>query len=268
MSRQPVLFVSHGAPDILLNPAATVAVWHALGIQLPRPRGILVISAHWAASTPTLSLSSAPETIHDFGGFPPALYQMHYPAPGAPELARRAGELLAAAGLPHRFEQRGLDHGAWIPLKALYPNADVPVTQLALQPMAGPQWHVALGAALAPLRDEGILILASGATTHNFGWLNWGVNGAPRQEAVIFSDWLADALARNDRAALLDYRRSAPHGAGAHPTEEHLLPLFAALGAADADELPLRINPEFTYGGLAMDIYLWQQGSPTSFQGD
>ena len=142
MSRQPVLFVSHGAPDVLLNPGAAVHMWETLGADLPRPQAILVISAHWAAQEPTVSTAATPETIHDFGGFPAELYSMTYPAPGAPALASRVRELLAAAGLPNaEVPERGLDHGAWIPLKALYPEADIPVVQLALQPHAGPDWR-------------------------------------------------------------------------------------------------------------------------------
>ncbi|WP_079432797.1 class III extradiol ring-cleavage dioxygenase [Zoogloea sp. LCSB751] len=266
-ARQPVLFVSHGAPDVLLNPGATVHLWERLGADLPHPRAVLVISAHWAARQPTVSTAATPETIHDFGGFPPALYAMEYPAPGAPDVAARVRELLAGAGLPiEEVPDRGLDHGAWIPLKAMYPQADIPVVQLALQPYAGTDWHRRLGVALRPLRDEGVLILASGAVTHNFGWLTWGTNSAVVPQAQAFADWLGEALSRDDRPALLDYRRVAPHGADAHPSEEHLLPLFVALGAADKDEIPLRMEPEYTYGGLAMDAYLWQTGSVSPFR--
>jgi 4,5-DOPA dioxygenase extradiol len=144
----------------------------------------------------------------------------------------------------------------------MYPDGDIPVVQLALQPHAGPDWHHRIGAALRPLRDEGVLILASGAVTHNFGWLTWGTNSAPVPQAVSFADWLGNALATDDVAALLDYRRIAPQGAASHPSEEHLLPLFAALGAAEPGEKPLRLEPEYTYGGLAMDAYLWQDASP------
>lgn len=264
--RHPVLFVSHGAPDLLLKPGATVRLWEQLGQALPRPRAILVISAHWVASQPTVSTASHPETIHDFGGFAEALYHMSYPAPGAPDLAQRVRELLAEAGLPHaETPDRGLDHGAWIPLTALYPDADIPVVQLALQPFAGPDWHRRVGTALRPLRDEGVLILASGAVTHNFGWLEWGKNDTIVPQARIFADWLGDTLARDDRPALQDYRRIAPQGAAAHPSEEHLLPLFVALGAAQPGEKPLRMAPEYTYGGLAMDAYLWQEGSSSPF---
>ena len=269
MNRHPVLFVSHGAPDVLLDPGATVRLWQDLGARLPRPRAILVVSAHWAAREPTVSTAGTPETIHDFGGFPPALYEMAYPSPGAPALAGRVRELITGAGLPcAESPDRGLDHGAWIPLKAMYPAADIPVVQLAIQPFAGPDWHRRLGTALRPLRDEGVLILASGAVTHNFGWLTWGRNGQPVPQAAAFADWLGEALARDDRPALVDYRRLAPHGAGAHPTEEHLLPLFAALGAAEPGEQPLRLAPEYTYSGLAMDAYLWQDASPTPYDSE
>ena len=264
--RHPVLFVSHGAPDVLLKPGASVALWQRLGAELPRPRAILVISAHWAAREPTVSTVAAPDTIHDFGGFPDALYAMAYPAPGAPALAARVRELLVAAALPcAETPERGLDHGAWIPLKALYPQADIPVVQLALQPFAGTDWHRRIGAALRPLRDEGVLILASGAVTHNFGWLTWGENSKPVEAARAFAAWLGEALARDDRPALLDYRRQSAHGAAAHPSEEHLLPLFSALGAARPGEIPLRLAPEYTSGGLAMDAYLWQDASPAPF---
>ncbi len=264
--RHPVLFVSHGAPDVLLKPGASVALWQRLGAELPRPRAILVISAHWAAREPTVSTAASPDTIHDFGGFPDALYAMEYPAPGAPALAARVRELLAAAALPcAETPDRGLDHGAWIPLKAMYPQADIPVVQLALQPSAGTDWHRRIGAALRHLRDEGVLILASGAVTHNFGWLTWGENSKPVEAAQAFATWLGEALARDDRPALLDYRRQSAHGAAAHPSEEHLLPLFSALGAATLGEIPLHLEPEYTYGGLAMDAYLWQDASPAPF---
>ncbi|HMY50983.1 MAG TPA: class III extradiol ring-cleavage dioxygenase [Rhodocyclaceae bacterium] len=261
-ARHPLLFVSHGAPDVLLRPAATVALWADLGRRLPRPQAILVVSAHWAARQPTVSTVSVPATIHDFGGFPEPLYAMEYPAPGAPDVAARVRDALVAAGLPcAEVPDRGLDHGAWIPLMVMYPAADIPVVQLALQPHAGPDWHRRIGTALRGLRDEGVLILASGAITHNFGWLDWSGGGEPLPQAKAFADWVGAAVARNDRPTLLEYRRQSPLGAAAHPSEEHLLPLFVTLGAADPDEIALRLEPEFTYGGLAMDAYLWQKDS-------
>ncbi len=259
--RMPVVFVSHGAPDAVLNAADTVDCWRELGRQIPLPSAILVISAHWEANRPTVSLASAPETLHDFSGFAPALHRIRYPAPGAPALAKRVVALLSDAGVTaESHPSRGLDHGAWVPLTAMYPEAQVPVTQLALVRNAGAAAHVALGQALAPLRDEGVLILGSGAITHNFDWLDWHADGeaVPSQKARQFSDWVGAHLAAQDGPAMLAYR-SAPHGAEAHPSEEHFMPLYVALGAADGDK-PQRYQPRFTYGGLSMDAYLWRSG--------
>ncbi|BBP00398.1 dioxygenase [Sulfuriferula nivalis] len=255
----PVVFVSHGAPDALLNAPDAVSCWRELGQQIPQPEAILVISAHWEAQRPTASLANPPVTIHDFSGFPPALYRMQYSAPGAPALAERAVSLLSAAGLVSELHpSRGLDHGAWAPLSAMYPQANIPITQLSLVHNASAAAHVALGRALVPLRDEGVLILASGAITHNFGWLDIHAqaDAAPLPEAQQFTDWVAKRVAAQDVDGLLAYR-SAPHGADAHPSEEHFLPFFVALGAANGD-IPLRFRPRFTYGALAMDAYLWQ----------
>lgn len=267
-ARMPVLFVSHGAPDVLLGNGPTAQLWQQLGQSfgnsLPRPKAILVLSAHWTTGTPAVSLSQSPRTIYDFAGFSSQLYQMRYPAPGAPELAQRAQGLLQAAGVAvSTASDRGLDHGAWIPLLALFPEADIPVTQLSILPEANPATHWQLGQLLAPLRDEGVLILASGCITHNFGWL--ARPGSPAfAPAVTFADWIGDKLASGEREALLDYRAQAPYGAASHPTDEHLLPLFVALGAAAATERPQRFVPEFAYGGLAMDAYLW--GAPAALQ--
>ena len=264
-ARQPVLFVSHGAPDVVRQPGATLELWKRLGAELPRPRAILVVSAHWTTRGPQVSSAPQPETIHDFGGFPPDLYARQYPAPGAPALAERVVALMEAASLPIAITQnQGLDHGAWIPLSQIYPEADIPVAQLSIQPYAGPDWHRRLGVALRPLRDEGVLILASGAITHNFGWLNWE-GGPALPQARQFADWVGAALAEDDRPRLQDYRRLTPLGVGAHPSEDHLLPLFSALGAAEHGELPLRLEPEYTYAGLAKDAYLWQDHIPRPF---
>lgn len=254
----PVVFVSHGAPDALLKAPGAVAAWRGIGRALPPPTAILVVSAHWEARQPTASLAGAPETVHDFGGFAPELYRLQYPAPGAPALAERAVALLAAAGIDAELHpSRGLDHGAWVPLLALYPEARIPVTQLSLIRRGSPAQHLALGRALAPLRDEGVLILATGAITHNFDWLAWNAAGdvPPLPKAQAFADWVGARVAARDVAGLLDYR-AAPYGAEAHPSEDHFLPLFVALGAAGAD-VPERHQPPFAYGGLAMDAYVW-----------
>lgn len=258
-ARMPVVFVSHGAPDALLKAPDAVACWRGIGRQAPAPSAILAVSAHWEARNPTASLAGAPETVHDFSGFAPVLHRMQYPAPGAPALAERAVALLAAAGIAAELHPgRGLDHGAWVPLSAMYPRANVPVAQLSLIRGGSPADHLALGCALAPLRDEGVLIFASGAITHNFAWLDWREEpaAAPLPQARAFADWVAAKLAAHDVPALLGYR-ATEHGASAHPTEEHFLPLFVALGVAAGDR-PVRRQPGFSYRGLAMDAYVWQ----------
>lgn len=257
-ARQPVLFLSHGAPDLALRPGVAGALWSQLGRQLPRPSAVLVISAHWEAASAAVGAAARPATMHDFGGFARPLYQMAYPAPGATALAERVAGLLAAAGEPVRIDrQRGLDHGAWVPLSLMHPAADIPVSQLASVPRAGPTWHRRLGELLRPLRDEGVLILASGAVTHNFAWLD-EPHAPAYPAAATFAHWLGQALAEARTEDLLDYRARAPHGATAHPTDEHLLPLFVAWGASAAGDRVQRLDAGYTYGGLAMDAYLWQ----------
>jgi 4,5-DOPA dioxygenase extradiol len=257
-ARMPVVFVSHGAPDALLEAPDAVDCWREIGRQVPEPAAILVVSAHWEARRPTLSLSGAPETIHDFTGFPAELYAMQYSAPGAPVMAERTVSLLSTFGMAADLHpSRGLDHGAWAPLSAMFPNANIPVTQLSLIRNASAADHVALGQALAPLREEGVLILASGAITHNFGWLQMGAESdpAPLPQAQVFTNWVAERVALHDSPGLIAYR-SAPFGADAHPSEEHFMPLFVAVGAADGDA-PVRYRPHFSYVGLAMDAYCW-----------
>lgn len=258
MTKMPVAFVAHGAPDALLKAPDTVACWRDIGSAAGRPSAILVVSAHWEARVPIASLSGAPKTIHDFSGFAPELFRLGYAAPGAPELAERAVSLLGKAGIAADLHpSRGLDHGAWVPLLPMFPDADIPVTQLAVVRGAGPAAHWAIGRALAPLRADGVLILASGAITHNFDWLDWRAGAAtpPLPQAQAVADWLGAKIAVGDLTALLDYR-SNPDVAAAHPTDEHLMPLFVALGAA-GDDAPTRHRPRFAYGGLAMDAYVW-----------
>lgn len=257
--RMPAVFVSHGAPDALLKAPDAVARWGEIGKLVPEPAAILVVSAHWEARQPTVSLSGSPETIHDFSGFSPELYRMQYRAPGAPALAERVVSLLSAAGLAADLNpNRGLDHGAWVPLSAMYPQANVPITQLSLVRGADPATHFELGRALAPLREEGVLIVGSGAITHNFAWLDWRAEAdkAPLPQAETFTNWVAERLAAQDIQALLTYR-SAPYGAESHPSEEHFLPFFVALGAAK-DNTPQRYRPRFSYGALSMDAYVWR----------
>ncbi|MDT5272027.1 MAG: dioxygenase extradiol [Acidobacteriota bacterium] len=257
----PAMFVSHGAPTLALEQNDTVEFLKRLGGQIGRPEAILCVSAHWNTEAPAVSSAERPETIHDFGGFPDELYRMRYPAPGAPRLAERARELLGEAGLACTVSpERGLDHGAWVPLTLIYPEADVPVTQLSVQPLHGTEHHYRMGRALAPLREEGVLILATGSATHNLAKIGRGE--VPPEWAKEFDEWLFRKISDGALDELLDYRRLAPHAAVAHPTEEHLLPLFVAMGAGSGDAQP-RVNSlhrGWTWGSLSMAAYGFGSG--------
>ncbi|MDE2307772.1 MAG: dioxygenase [Xanthomonadaceae bacterium] len=257
MTCLPSLYISHGSPMTALQPGLPGVRLAELAAALPRPRAIVVASAHWLARRPQVGSAATPETIHDFGGFPAALYRLRYPAPGAPALAARVGQLLDRAGLAATLQPgRGLDHGVWVPLRLLYPAADIPVVPLSIQPELGPAHQFAVGQALAPLRAEGVLLIGSGSITHNLHDLAAGYS-AQRQAPYVqpFVDWIEQRLAAGDAGALLDYRRQAPFAERAHPTDEHLLPLFVALGAAGADAHAQRIDAGIDLGLLAMDIY-------------
>lgn len=248
MSAMPALFVSHGSPMMAVAPSPARTFLAGLGRLVPRPKAILAVTAHWLTQSPAVSTAARPETIHDFHGFPPELYALRYGAPGAPAVARRVMALTGAAGA-----DRGLDHGAWAPLLLGWPEADIPVTQLSVQPHQGPAHHYALGRALAPLRDEGVLILATGALTHNLR-AYFGGDGRAVARSQAFADWMAEAVEQGRVDDLLEYRAKAPEAAFAHPTDEHLLPLFVALGAAGG---PGRVLHRSLDGSLAMDAYSW-----------
>jgi 4,5-DOPA dioxygenase extradiol len=258
MPRFPAVFVSHGAPTLPLSEAAARGFLAEYGARLGRPTAILAVSAHWETAAATLSSATRPETIHDFHGFPPALYAMRYAAPGAPALAERAAALLAGAGLPSGRAPRGLDHGAWVPLMLMYPEADIPVTQLSVQTHLGAAHEFKVGEALRPLRDEGVLILGSGSATHNLRELRMAAIDAPAAPWVSsFTDWLANAVAAGRTDELVDYRSRAPDAARNHPSDEHFLPFFTALGAAGRGAKGERVHASTTYGALAMDAYQW-----------
>jgi len=259
MTRLPAVFVSHGSPMLALEPHRPAHQFlRGASQHWPRPKAILAISAHWETEAPEIGATAQPATIHDFYGFPPALYQMRYPAPGAPQLAGRIKSLLEEAGHPARLDpERGLDHGAWSPLALIYPEADIPVLQLSLQPHRDPAYQAAIGRALAPLRDEGVLIMATGSLTHNLRELSRDDSGGIAGWAEEFAGWMAAKLQARDDAALLDYRRQAPHAQRSHPTDEHLLPLYVALGAATPQHPAERLHASFAHGSLAMDTYLF-----------
>lgn len=257
MNRQPALFVSHGSPTMPLEKSAANDFLRGLGSALGRPNAILMVSAHWDTERPAVSAAERPETIHDFYGFPPELYRLRYPAPGAPQLAERVAGLMKQNGLRADIDPgRGLDHGAWTPLILMYPEADIPVTQFSIQSRLGPAHHVRLGEALRPLRDEGVLIFASGGATHNLRELSrQRGNPVPQAWTAEFNEWLATALQSRRMEDLVDYRARAPHAVRNHPTDEHLIPLFVALGAGDPGGKTQRLHSSIDSGVISMDAY-------------
>lgn len=283
---QPALYVSHGSPMLAIEPGPSGPALDALGATLRarRPRAVLVVSAHWIYSTLAVSTRERQQAWHDFGGFPRELYALRYDAPGAPWLAQRVKTLVesahvAGAGFVAADEERPLDHGAWMPLRHFFPDADVPVVQLALNPYLSPAVQIEIGRALAPLRDEGVLVMGSGSFTHNLQEIFGGERGqrpaqhGPRTEPYVdaFRDWMLAALetavAGGDTSVIADYRAQAPFARRAHPTDEHLLPFFVALGAAlgpaagAAAAAPLAVSRaarDVTYGVLAMDTFVFE----------
>jgi 4,5-DOPA dioxygenase extradiol len=253
MSR--TFFVSHGSPMLAVEPGVTGEFWKRLGRTLPRPQAVLAVSAHWTTREPTVNAAPRNETIHDFYGFPSALYRVHYDAPGAPALAERVVALLKVAQIPVGVDPtRGLDHGAWVPLQNMYPAADVPVAQLSVQPQRDARWHQQLGAALRPLADEGVLVLATGGAVHNLREM--ARDGGPTPPwAKAFDDWLAATLSAGHETAFLDWETAAPDAKRAQPTPEHFLPIFVAYGAAGAQPKATRINQGFTLGSMSMAAY-------------
>jgi len=267
MTMLPTLFLSHGSPFHARGGSRASDGWASLARRLPRPDAVLIASAHWETELPMVAASPQPETIHDFGGFPPDLYQIRYAAPGAPEVARRAVDLLKHAGLAASSNGcRGLDHGAWVPLRHMYPQADVPVTQVALQPALGNPHHLRMGAALAPLREEGVLIVGSGHMTHNLaevmqllrrGTVQFGRETAAAPYVEAFRQWVDQALQSPMLDDLAAWHERAPQALRAHPTTEHFLPLLVARAAAGPETEVTRIDLGVEAQVLAMDAYLF-----------
>jgi 4,5-DOPA dioxygenase extradiol len=244
----PALYLSHGAPPLADDPIwpGELAAWSA---ELPRPTSILMVSAHWEEAPIALSATTTVPLVYDFWGFPERYYQVRYPAPGAPELAGRVRALLAGPGEPvEQSPDRGLDHGAYVPLVEMFPEADIPLLQLSM-PSLDPRRLMAMGRRLAPLRDEGVLIIGSGFFTHNLRALR--PSGEVSSVMAEFDDWGRRVLAAGDLDALLDFEHKAPAGRLAHPRTEHFAPLFVTLGAG-ADELDTqRTVIEGFWNGLA-----------------
>jgi 4,5-DOPA dioxygenase extradiol len=265
-ARLPVLFVSHGAPLFALEAGSTGPALTRWAEQLKAAqglvdeknaiRGVVIMSPHWMSRRPAVMGNPSPATWHDFGGFPPELYALQYPAPGNPALAGEVLELLSQAGISADNDaQRPLDHGAWVPLMHLFPGASIPVVQVALPAAYGPAEVLAMGRALRSLRDQRVLVVGSGSMTHNLREFFGGAR-EPAPYVLEFSRWVE--AARGDRQALLDYRQQAPHAERAHPSEDHFLPLFFALGASgwgDEGSQADYLSREVMYGVLAMDAF-------------
>ncbi len=260
----PPLFISHGSPMTALEPREAGHFMQQLGPRIARrfgrPKAILAVSAHSLTREPVLLAGARHEAVYDFGGFDEKLYTLRYDAPGAPELAARVQGLLQATGLPcHAVDEGGLDHGIWTPLRYMFPDADIPVLPLAWPPNWSPAQLMALGAALAPLAAEGVLIMASGSITHNlrrvFANGRVAVDQPATPESTAFRDWFVERGASRDWEALAAYRTQAPHAALMHPTDEHLLPWYVAAGAGGRDASPQRIHASLTFGDLGMDAY-------------
>ncbi len=267
----PALFLSHGSPMLAIEPGATGAFLARLGPAIEaafgRPRAIVVVSPHTPAPQPVVLDSPAHHAVHDFGGFPEALYRLRYEPPGSAAVAERVMALLTARGLqPQRSPEAGLDHGVWTVLRFAWPGADLPVVPVALSPDQPPAAQWALGEALAPLCAEGVLVMGSGSLTHDLRRL-FAVRPMPASDApeeadcAAFRDWVAGRCAARDREALIDYRRRTPLGAALHPTDEHWLPFYIAAGAGGFEAVPQRLHAGVTHGSLAMDAYGFGPGA-------
>jgi 4,5-DOPA dioxygenase extradiol len=255
MQRAPALFVSHGSPTFALEPGLLGSRLTALGERLADATAILVVSPHWQTCGVRVMGAARPPTMHDFGGFAPELYTLTYPAPGLPALAAETAGLLIEHGFTALVDgERGLDHGAWVPLRYLRPDADTPVMQVSMPHNLDVESALRLGKALAPLRERGVVVLGSGSLTHNTREAR--VTREPEAYAREFAAWARAAVLAGDIEALRDYRRRAPSALRAHPTEEHYLPLLVA-AAAGAGDPPLAIDGGVTYGVLSMDGYAW-----------
>ncbi|MFT3689102.1 4,5-DOPA dioxygenase extradiol [Paenirhodobacter sp.] len=252
--RMPLVFLGHGSPMNAIEDTAYARSWADLGRALPRPQAILVVSAHWMTRGTTLvDVSRLPKTIHDFYGFPPELYAVDYPAPGAPDIAREVAALLASHHA-QGDDSWGLDHGAWSVLKWLYPDHDVPVFQLSIDMTREFDWHVQTGRDLADLRNRGVLILGSGNVVHNLRAMR---HGTPHDWAVAFDQYVAERLADRDIAALADRRGMGALLQMAHPTPDHYIPALTIAGAADAKDRLAFLNASIDLASLSMRSFVF-----------
>ena len=256
-SKPPVLFISHGAPTFAIEPGRLGPALQQLGQQLPPLKAVLVVSPHWQTNRMTVMTTVAPETVHDFGGFPASLYRLQYPVAGHPDMASEAAGLLTASGFAAQFdERRGLDHGAWVPLTHLLPQANLPVFQVSMPFNLSTSQAFHMVQALAPLRERGVLIVTSGSMTHNLYELRQ-LASAAQAYAQEFAGWIKTAVMADAVSSLIQYRSEAPHAERAHPTQEHFLPLLVALGAKGDGDAVQFLEGGVTHGVLSMDSYAW-----------
>jgi 4,5-DOPA dioxygenase extradiol len=267
MTHAPALFVSHGAPTFALEPGLLGPNLTRLGARLPNLAAVAVVSAHWQTPGVQVMRTAAPETVHDFGGFPPALYRLQYPAADAPAMAEETAALLKGAGIETTFDDtRGIDHGVWVPLMYLLPKAQVPVFQISLPLDCSAEYALRLGHALNPLRRRGVLVMGSGSLTHNLGDIG-RLDPSLSKYVAEFTAWVRAHMQRRDTQAILDYRRRAPYAERVHPSEEHFLPLLVALGASEATDAVSVIEGGVTYGVLSMESYAFEIGQSEPRQG-
>jgi 4,5-DOPA dioxygenase extradiol len=257
MKNAPACFISHGAPTFALEPGVLGPKLADLGQRLGDVKALLVVSPHWQTPDVTVMTTGSPRTLHDFGGFPAALYRLNYPATGHPALAAEVGRWLAEAGSRVELDDhRGLDHGAWVPLRYLAPQGRIPVFQVSLPVDLDAAGALRLGKLLAPWRGQGVAIIGSGSLTHNlYEFLQNATGGEANAEE--FTRWVRDAIVGRDEQSLVDYRSRAPHAQRAHPTDEHFLPLLVAFGASEAEDAIEVIDGGVTHGVLSMESYAW-----------
>jgi len=256
--KAPAAFFSHGAPTLAIEPGDYGRALGDFGRALaPRPRAVVVFSGHFEAPLPArVTAAPRPPLIYDFGGFPDEMYRIRYPAPGDPQLASEISGLLGAAGIRSALDPtRGWDHGLWVPLRMAFPDAEIPIVEVSQPAGATPEELLAIGAALAPLREKGVLLAGSGGIVHNLRRVRFAAADGPGDVdgwAREFDDWVAGRLGEMDLSTLARYRTEAPHAALAVPTAEHFNPLFVVLGAVTADERPRTIYEGFQYGNISL----------------
>ena len=250
----PAIFVSHGAPSLVLEDGPTQNFLRQLGAEMNRPRAIVCVSSHWETDRVKVGQSDAPQMIYDFHGFPRQLYQVQYPAPGDPALGAKILQSLAADGIDAAGDaSRGFDHGVWTPLVLMFPDASIPVLPISVQPNLSARHHFAVGRALGKLREENVLILGSGTATHNLAELR---RGSLPPHTGQFENWLCDSIVEGRAEDLIDWDRKAPHALRNHPTPEHFLSLFAPLGAS-SDPRGRILHRRFEFGAISMAAFAW-----------